>query len=52
MCCMNSDMAVQTEVVLYKIRPVSDLEPHIKVAQIRIENKIRFHVICAIHTVI
>lgn len=44
-------MTVQTEVALQNIRPVSDLEPHMQVAQIRIE-KIRFHVVCAVHTVI
>ncbi len=48
---MNSDMTVQTEVALQNIRPVSDLGPHMKVAQIGIE-KIRFHVICAVHTVV
>ena len=49
--CMNSDMTVQTEIVLQKIRPVSYLGPHMKVAKIRIE-KIRFHVIFAVHIVV
>ena len=47
---MNSNKTVQTEVALQKIRPVSNLGPHMKVAQIRIE-KVRFHVISAVHTV-
>lgn len=47
---MNFDMAVQTEVTLEKMRPVSDLGPHMEVAQVRLE-KIRFHVIYAVHTV-
>lgn len=47
---MNSNMTDQTEVALQKIGPISDLGPHLKVAQIRIEN-IRFAVICAVHTV-
>ncbi len=43
-------MTVQTEVALQNIRPVSDLGPHMTLAQIGIE-KITLHVICAVHTV-
>lgn len=43
-------MTVQTEVALQKIRPVSDLGPHMTVVQIKIE-QIRFDVICAVQTV-
>ncbi len=48
---MNSDMTVHTAVWQCKTSElVLDLAPHMEVAQIRIE-KIRFHVVCAIHTV-
>lgn len=43
---MTSDMTVQTEVALRKIRHVS----HMRTSQIRTE-KIRFHVICAVVTI-
>lgn len=42
--------AVQTEVGVQTIKSVSNLEPHMKVAQIRFD-KIRSHVIFAVHTV-
>jgi len=51
---LNCDASVtllgMTEVTLQNIRPVSDSGPHLEVAQIRIQ-KIRFHVLCAVHTV-
>ncbi len=47
---MNSDMTVHTAVAFQNIWPVSDLVPHKEVAQIGIE-KIRFHVVGAVHTV-
>lgn len=44
-------LTVQTEVTLKKKRRlVSDPESRVNVAQIRIE-KLRFHVICSVHTV-
>jgi len=42
-------MSVQIEVALQNILSVLDLEPHMEVAHIGIE--IRFHVVCAVHTV-
>lgn len=47
--CVDSNMTVQTEVRLQKVWPISDLWPHMKVAQVKIE-KITFHKICAAHT--
>lgn len=41
---MNSDLTIRTAITSSRIRYVSDLRPHIKVDQIRIE-KIGFHVI-------
>lgn len=43
-------MTVQTEVNLQNIRPVPDLGAHMLVAQTGIE-KLRFPVMCAVHTV-
>lgn len=47
---MHSNTTVWTKVTLRNITPLSDLGLHTEVAQIRIE-KIGFHVVCAIHTV-
>ena len=49
--CTNSNLTVQIEVAFPNIRPVSNLKPHMKNAQIWFEN-VRFNALWAVHTVI